>query len=100
MISADGKPIDWLASGEAEVVQNVRMVLSVREGEQPLLRSFGLSWDQIDGRIPLASAHLRAEVVRKVQRSEPRARVRRVHIEAGDVGEGELKPVVEIEVNL
>ena len=101
MISADGTAVDWDAAGVDEVTQNVRMLLSLDEGEQPLGRSLGMTRDEIDGRINIAGARLRAEVARKIPRAEPRAKVRRVRIEAGtDITQGQLRPVVEIEAAL
>ena len=88
-------------SPEAEVIQNVRCILSTRKGSVPFDRAFGVSWDMLDRPLPVAKAMMIAAVVEAVQEYEPRAEVRGVKFNAdgGAAMEGVLDPVVTIEIN-
>lgn len=82
----------------SEVIQNVRALLATMAGTVPLDRDLGVSWSFVDAPMPQAVARVNAEVVRKIQRYEPRARVLRVTLDESDGADGRLVPRVSIEV--
>lgn len=83
---------------QIEVVQNVRTLLATRAGSVPMDRDFGLSWATLDGPVNMVRARINAEVVRKIQRYEPRARVISVTYEGSEAMAGVVRPKVYIEV--
>lgn len=99
-VSGAPGPIEIKATGLAEIVQNVRTILSTRRGTVPLDRAFGLSAPWLDQPLPAAMAALSAEIVEAVERWEPRARVMSVRFEPGQSAamDGRLYPVVRIAV--
>ncbi|MBS7328944.1 MAG: GPW/gp25 family protein [Oxalobacter sp.] len=86
------------ASEAAEVLQNVRTILSTRRGTVPLDRDFGLSWSYIDKPLPVARMMLKAEIIQALQVYEPRAQVTAVGFQDSttDAMDGILKPIVRI----
>ena len=87
------------SSGVEEVIQNVRFLLKTIKGTCPLYRQFGLPINIVDKPINTAQALIVAEVARAIQRFEPRAKLRSILWEESDVENGELNPLVTIEVN-
>ena len=83
------------ASIQEEVVQNVRTILGVMQGEAPLNRSFGISRESIDMPNPVAEARLTTEIMAAIRRFEPRAKVERVSFRRDDA-HGQLLPEVVI----
>ncbi len=75
---------------------NIRKCLTtlytVREGEQPLDRKFGLKQDFLDQPVPIAKNMLALEVLEKTQRYEKRVKVEKVAYES--CREGQLIPVI------
>lgn len=88
------------SSMAAEVVQNVRTILTTRRGDVPLDRDFGLTWEHIDKPVNVAEALMRSEIIDVVERYEPRCRVISVTFPADsqDPQEGVLRPKVIIEI--
>ena len=69
------------ASVVAEVLQNVRTILSTRKGSVPLDRDFGISWEYLDRPIDVAQMLMRSEIIDAVSKYEPRATVESVVFE-------------------
>jgi len=88
------------ASVVAEVLQNVRTILSTRKGAVPLDRDFGISWEYLDRPIDVAQMLMRSEIIDAVSKYEPRATVESVVFEgsAEDALDGILKPKVTISI--
>lgn len=84
----------------AEVLQNVRTILSTRKGSVPLDRDFGISWEYLDRPIDVAQMLMRSEIIDAVSKYEPRATVESVVFEgsAEDALDGILKPKVTISI--
>lgn len=99
-VSAATEDIDFAPAPFREVIQNVRTILATRAGEVPMDRDFGISWAFVGMPIPRAVATLNAEVVQKIRRYEPRARVIRVTLGDTDFAQNRIEPNVEIEVML
>ena len=99
---ADSGSITIGAAGVAEVLQNVRVILSTRVGTVPFDRDFGVSWDMVDLPEPQARAELVAEIFDKVHQYEPRATVTRVEWTEtrAEAMSGRLCPAVTLEVEL
>lgn len=80
---------------EAEDIRRCLTTLySVREGEQPLDRGFGLSWDFMDCPENIARNVLALEIIKKTKRCEPRVAVEKVEYKTGE--EGQMIPVIRL----
>ncbi|WP_302364744.1 GPW/gp25 family protein [Pyramidobacter piscolens] len=98
IVAASWGAVDFApATVSEEVVQNVRTILSTAAGTVPLDRDFGVDADALDLPAPSAQAKIAADVVDKIARYEPRARVVRVAWQ-GDA-DGRLRPRVEVEID-
>lgn len=85
--------INEIEESEAEDIRRCLTTLySVREGEQPLDREFGLKQDFLDQPVPIAKNMLALEVIEKTQRYEKRVKVEKVEYAAGE--EGQLIPII------
>ncbi len=85
--------INEIQESEAEDIRKCLTTLySVREGEQPLDREFGLKQDFLDQPVPIAKNMLALEVIEKTQRYEKRVKVEKVEYASGE--EGQLIPVI------
>lgn len=86
--------LEGFAGNEAEDIRRCLTALySVREGEQPLDRGFGLPQRFLDQpNMGIARNLLALEVVEKTKRYEPRVLVEKVEYKAGS--EGRLIPVI------
>lgn len=62
-------------SVEAEVVQNVRMIITTVRGTVPLFRDFGIDSTIIDAPTLMAQAKISTEIIRQVRKYEPRAKI-------------------------
>lgn len=90
--------IDFAPPSElAEILQNVRTILTTPKYSVPLNREFGVTATWLDDPMPVAQAKLIAEIVMAVQQWEPRVRVTQVTFE-GDAQEGILRPKVRVRV--
>lgn len=93
--------VDFAPSSEiAEILQNVRTILTTRLGSVPLERDFGLSWEHIDQPINVARALMKAEIIEAVERFEPRAIVEAVSFDESveDGQDGLTRPRVTISI--
>lgn len=92
-------PIDFSASDEKEVLQNVAVILATRIGSVPLDRTFGTDWSAVDQPRPLAAQRMKAAVVDAIDRHEPRAVVEQVTFTASSP-DGRLVPRVTLSIDL
>lgn len=94
--------IDFGATGVAEVLQNVRMILSTPVFSVPLDRAFGVDCTLLDSPMPMVQAKLSAQVFAAIRKYEPRVKVIQVDYiqSASDALDGRLIPRVQVEVNL
>jgi hypothetical protein len=79
----------------AEILQNVRTIISTPKYSVPLNREFGISATMLDEPISIAQAKLTAEIISAVRQWEPRAVVTQVTYES-DAREGVLRPKVRV----
>lgn len=97
-VTATAQAIDFAPASElAEVLQNVRTIISTPKYSVPLNREFGIPAEGIDLPLPVAQAKLTAEIIAQVQRYEPRVIVTQVTYE-GDALEGILRPKVRVKL--
>lgn len=86
------------ASKEEEIVQSVKCLLLTARGTVWNYREFGLDISLIDTPLPVAQQRFIGEVVRTVNRYEPRAKVRKVRWARSAASDGILRPVITLEV--
>ncbi len=87
--------IDGVAESEAKDIRRcLASLYSVREGEQPLDRNFGLKQDFLDRPVNIAKNMLALEIIEKTRRYEPRVLVEKVDYITGE--DGQLIPVVRL----
>lgn len=87
--------IDGIEKSEAEDIRRCLTTLySVREGEQPIDREFGLKQDFLDQPVPIAKNMLALEIIEKTRRYEKRVKVERVEYAVGEAGQ--LIPVINL----
>lgn len=100
-ISIEALPAEIIygAEGVAEVVQNVRTILTTRKGTVPLDRAFGLSFEFLDDPEPAAIAAIQGEIFQQIRKYEPRAQIKEIRFN-NDPLSGRLCPTVKIEVVL
>lgn len=91
------KNIDYGATGEKEILQNVAFIMSSVKMSCPLDRGFGIE-SVIDKPINVAKALLSARTVEAVNTFEPRAKVKIVEIK-GDAEQGLMQPKVKVILN-
>lgn len=95
-VSGGAMEIDFAPASEtAEILQNVKTIISTPKYSTPLNRDFGLSATMLDEPLPVAQARLTAEIIAAVRLWEPRAAVTQVTYE-GDAKEGVLRPKVRV----
>lgn len=83
--------------GQAEIVQNVAVILSTIKGTVPLDREFGISAGFLDKPMPVAQALTAGEIAAEVEKQEPRVKVTKVDfLETDQAMDGVLLPRVSI----
>ena len=93
--------VDFAPSSEvAEIIQNVRTILTTRIGTVPLDRNFGTAWDFLDQPLATAKTLLRVAVIDAIEEYEPRAKIEAVEFEENEdqAMEGALLPRVIISI--
>ena len=92
------KEIKIGAEGMEEVLQNVAIIIATPKGSVPLDREFGVDYSFLDAPTPKALALFRADVVRAVEKYEPRAKVLEVDFYADPSAPHKLLPKVLVEI--
>jgi len=95
-MSREAPPIDFAPTPEAELIQNVRTILTTIQGTVPLDRAFGIEHTITDEPTLIARARLTSAIVAAVKEYEPRVNVTQVEYKADD-DQGRLIPIVYIE---
>ena len=96
--SSDGAQIG-VSEVVQEILQNVAIILATPRGTVPMYRDFGVSTEFLDMPLPVAKVRMISEIREAVERWEPRATVKEVTFAAGDAANGQLVPIVEVEIN-
>lgn len=80
-----------------DVLKNLKIIYSTREGEVALDREFGINQDFLDEPWPQAQAMLAKEIINKTEKYEKRAKVESVDFN-NENSTGKLK--VEVKINV
>lgn len=98
MIDIENIVLKFSATGpEAEDIRSCLSALySVREGAQPMDRSFGLSTEFVGKPLPVAKNELAVEIIQKTQIYEPRVKVKQVLFDS-EPESGKMRPVIYVE---
>lgn len=99
-VSDDKAPIVVGATGQEEILQNVRTIISTLRGQVPLDRSFARTGQALDRPTNKAIAAEVSELFRAIARHEPRVKVLKINFKAGDdpAMQGRLQPVVRLRI--
>ena len=96
-VYSNDKSIDWEATGDERIVQNVRNILRTRPFEVPFMRGLGINLDFTDSTPQKIKSELATHVTEVINTYEPRASVLDVSIESCDEN-GDYVIAVELEV--
>lgn len=97
-VLAGPRSVDFAPSTvEEEIIQNVATILSTLRYTVPFDRGFGVNPTYLDDPMPAGRARVTADVIRAIQRYEPRCKVESVVFDA-DQGEGVLIPKVRVSI--
>lgn len=96
-IYSNDKALNWGATGEERIVQNVLNILRTRHYEVPFMRGLGVNADFIDSEHNKVKSELVAHVTEVINTYEPRATVLDVSILSVDEN-GDYVYSVELEV--
>ena len=80
-----------------EIAQNVRMILHTFKGQVPLDRNFGIDSEIIDMPVNVARTKMTTRIVKAVNDSEPRVKVKEVKF-SGDAVDGLVVASVVVEL--
>lgn len=98
VLAGQTEGIDFAPASEyAEILQNIRTILSTPVYSVPLVRSFGVNAEFVDMPLPIARAKIGQEIIIGIRKYEPRVTVTRITWEADQ--DGILKPKVEVRIN-
>lgn len=97
-IRVDGQiPVDFGASGEAEILQNIATIVSTVQGTAPLARDLGIDGTAIDQTPEIAKTMIASSIIGAIADYEPRARVVQVDFEP-QYEPHKLVPIIHIEI--
>ena len=96
-VYSNDNTIDWGATGEERIAQNVRNILRTRIFEVPFMRDMGINPDFIDSSVSTMKTELAAHVTEVINTYEERATVVDVRIESCDEN-GDYIIAVDLEV--
>ncbi len=81
----------------AEVIQNVRTIITTIKYSIPMDREFGIDGSVVDLPINVAKAKITNEIFRAIRQYETRAVIESITFKGGETGR--LIPTVEVSVN-
>jgi phage baseplate assembly protein W len=97
-IDVDGTlKIDFGATSNQEILQNVAMILNSVVYSCPMDRSFAWDASLLDRPINLVPSLLSARLIAAVNKYEPRATITKVSY-SGDASNGQLQPKVMVKI--
>lgn len=93
-----GEGIDFAPVSEyAEIIQNIRCIMSTIKQSVPLDRDFGVDASYVDKPMAVAEAMLADEIISAIQKYEPRVTVSSIDFTA--TVNGQLIPKVQVTIN-
>lgn len=98
MIDINNIALQFISLGpeEEDIRSCLSALYSIREGTQPMDRTFGLSTEYIGKPLPVAKNELAVEIIKKTQMYEPRVQVKEVLFEY-EPEKGTVYPIVCLE---
>lgn len=97
-VAAELKPLNMLARGEEEILQNIAMILITSKRSVPLDRNFGIDMSALDLPLEMAENICTAQIIEAIQDYEPRVKVTKVTYEKDHLI-GRLRPKVMVVMN-
>ena len=84
----NGVTVDLMSGREdrEEILRNLKTLLGIRAGTQPVDRELGISWECLDLAPEAAEAVLMVELEQKIRKYEPRAELMEAEMERLDDG--------------
>lgn len=83
----------------AEILRNVAIILSTKQGEVPMHRGLGIPPEIVDRPAPVAQILLISAIKEAVETYEPRASVDGVEFQSDATTPEKLIPIVEVTIN-
>ena len=84
------------ASEAAEILQNIRTIITTTKYGVPLDRDFGINADMLDLPINVAQAKLQSEMITAIKKYEPRVEITSISFTGTD--DGVLTPKVQVRI--
>lgn len=84
------------ASEAAEILQNLRTIITTTKYSVPLDRDFGINAEMLDAPINVAQARLQSEMITAVKKYEPRVEITSISFTGTD--DGVLVPKVQVRI--
>lgn len=97
-VTAEQKPLNMLARGHEEILQNIAIILATPKGSVTLDRDFGIDMSALDLPLELARNICTSQIIEAIQNHEPRAKVTKVSYEKNHLT-GTLRPKVQVIIN-
>lgn len=95
------KPVQGIdfapASEAAEILQNLRTIITTTKYSVPLNRDFGFNAEMLDKPMNVAQAQLQSEIIMAIKLYEPRVTVTGISFSGTD--DGQLIPKVQVMIN-
>lgn len=85
------------ASKAAEILQNLRTIITTAKYSVPLDRDFGFNAEMLDKPVNAAQAQLQSEIIMAIKTYEPRVTVTGISFTGKD--DGQLIPKVQVMIN-
>ena len=84
------------ASEAAEILQNLRTIITTTRYSVPLDRDFGINAEMLDAPINVAQARLQSEMITAIKKYEPRVEITSISFTGPD--DGVLVPKVQVRI--
>ncbi len=89
--------IDFAPATEAaEILQNVRTIITTTQYSVPLDRDFGINADMLDLPMNVAQARLQSEIITAIKKYEPRVEITAISFTG--TADGVLVPKVQVKI--
>lgn len=95
MIVRADETLDWRAEGNARLVQNVRNIIRIWQGEAAFNRPMGVNREALGKPIDIAATYLKEQIAENIAAYEPDVSVLEVNVYSDEVGR--LRVEVEID---
>lgn len=96
--ATQGDEIDFAPSSiQAEIIQNIRCILTTAKRTVPLDRGFGLTNTFLDQPTPKAQAEITVEIITLIEEYEPRVTVSAINFTADT--DGRMVAKVQVAIN-